>query len=134
MRRSGPPVGHFSPETNKTPWCWIECQIGLLAGLGCCAGTDWHLSRFLTFLQGGFWMKDPAPEPAPEPTLNSCVGPFLTSTCLPYVRTTRRDVRGEAMNILVTGGSGLIGSAMMPLLTAAGHRIVSLRRTSSGTG
>lgn len=36
------------------------------------------------------------------------------------------------MNVLLTGASGLIGSALRPSLTAAGHRITSLVRTRTG--
>ena len=32
------------------------------------------------------------------------------------------------MNILITGATGLVGSALTPLLTAKGHRIVALQR------
>lgn len=38
------------------------------------------------------------------------------------------------MNILVTGSSGLVGSALIPALTAEGHRVSRLVRTKSNLG
>jgi uncharacterized protein (TIGR01777 family) len=38
------------------------------------------------------------------------------------------------MKILVTGSSGLIGSALVPFLTARGHAVVRLVRTEAGRG
>jgi len=38
------------------------------------------------------------------------------------------------MNILVTGASGLLGTALNDALTAAGHRVLPLRRRQPGTG
>jgi uncharacterized protein (TIGR01777 family) len=35
---------------------------------------------------------------------------------------------GETLNILVSGASGLLGSALIPFLTARGHRVVTLVR------
>jgi hypothetical protein len=44
-------------------------------------------------------------------------------------------IRGGRMNILVTGASGLVGSALVPFLTAGGHTVVKLtRQPSSGGG
>jgi Predicted nucleoside-diphosphate sugar epimerase len=36
------------------------------------------------------------------------------------------------MNILITGSTGLIGSALIPLLTTNGHTITRLTRSKSG--
>jgi uncharacterized protein (TIGR01777 family) len=42
---------------------------------------------------------------------------------------TARDKQGtRAMNILVTGSTGLVGSAVVPFLTTGGHRVVRLVR------
>ena len=38
------------------------------------------------------------------------------------------------MHVLVTGASGLIGSALVPLLTAEGHRVTRLVRTTPAPG
>lgn len=38
------------------------------------------------------------------------------------------------MKVLVTGGRGLLGSATVAALTAAGHDVTVLQRTASGTG
>ncbi|MCS6884620.1 MAG: TIGR01777 family oxidoreductase [Acidobacteriota bacterium] len=53
-------------------------------------------------------------------------------------RITREDIEtirrygDKKMKILVSGSSGLIGSSLLPMLTAAGHRVISLvRRTPS---
>jgi len=37
------------------------------------------------------------------------------------------------MNVLVSGASGLIGSSLVPMLTAGGHRVVELRRGPATT-
>lgn len=42
--------------------------------------------------------------------------------------------KGQAMNILVTGASGLIGSALVPFLTTGGHTVTRLVRTPSSAG
>jgi uncharacterized protein len=41
---------------------------------------------------------------------------------------------GVSMNILVTGASGLIGSALVPFLTAGGHRVTRLVRSHPRPG
>lgn len=38
------------------------------------------------------------------------------------------------MNILISGASGLLGSALVPFLTTGGHRIISLVRREPGPG
>ncbi len=38
------------------------------------------------------------------------------------------------LNVLVSGASGLVGSALLPLLTTGGHRVTRLVRTSSDQG
>jgi uncharacterized protein len=38
------------------------------------------------------------------------------------------------VNILVTGASGLVGKALLPLLSAEGHRVLPLRRASGRQG
>lgn len=45
-----------------------------------------------------------------------------------------RGAAGEAMRIAVTGSSGLVGSALVPFLTAGGHEVVRLARASTGGG
>jgi len=46
----------------------------------------------------------------------------------------RRGRGGTAMNILVTGSSGLIGSSLVPFLTAGGHRVTRLVRSQPKPG
>jgi hypothetical protein len=38
------------------------------------------------------------------------------------------------MNVLITGSSGLVGSALAPLLTSGGHRVIRLVRSEAGAG
>jgi uncharacterized protein (TIGR01777 family) len=38
------------------------------------------------------------------------------------------------MKVLVTGSTGLVGSALVPLLTSQGHEVVRLTRTPNGSG
>jgi uncharacterized protein len=54
-------------------------------------------------------------------------------------RTTARDLADHVssvpqapLNILVSGAGGVIGSALIPYLTTAGHRVVRLVRTGAG--
>jgi uncharacterized protein (TIGR01777 family) len=56
-------------------------------------------------------------------------------------RTTVQDLAahrgrrgGTAMNILVTGSSGLIGSALLPFLTTGGHQVTRLVRSQPRAG
>ena len=54
-----------------------------------------------------------------------------------WYRVTAGDLRfherygGEAMNVLITGSNGLIGSALMPFLGGGGHQVRRLLRTES---
>jgi uncharacterized protein (TIGR01777 family) len=45
----------------------------------------------------------------------------------------RQNRGAETMKVLVTGASGLVGSALLPLLTTGGHTAVGLARKGSGT-
>jgi uncharacterized protein (TIGR01777 family) len=77
--------------------------------------------------------------------LEGLLGPLLR----PYVdrelarlftyrhEVTRRDTgtlvaKDKVMKVLITGASGVIGSALAPLLSTAGHQVVGLGRGSSG--
>ncbi|MGE5848529.1 MAG: TIGR01777 family oxidoreductase [Candidatus Methylomirabilota bacterium] len=48
------------------------------------------------------------------------------------IETHVRAGKGEAMQVAVSGSSGLVGSALLPFLTAGGHRISRLVRKAAG--
>ena len=55
-------------------------------------------------------------------------------TTVDDVTTHRHSQGGLPMKILVTGSSGLIGSALVPFLTTGGHRVTRLVRSQPGPG
>jgi len=50
------------------------------------------------------------------------------------IETHARAGRGEAMQIAISGSSGLVGLALVPFLTAGGHRVTRLVRKAAGVG
>jgi uncharacterized protein (TIGR01777 family) len=52
---------------------------------------------------------------------------WVTCTDLQAMSTSRRD--GQVMNVLISGASGLVGSSLVPFLTAGGHRMRRLGRS-----
>ncbi len=81
-----------------------------------------------------------------HPLTSSFIGPMISKKLKRIFKyrhtTTRSDIHLHQQykdqprkNILISGASGLIGSALVPFLTTGGHNVISLvrRRSSSGS-
>ena len=99
-----------------------------------------HLHRFEPADPGGCYLKDHIEYVLPLGLLGKLFGGRFVRRKLERMfdyrhRVTAQDMAahracggGKPLNILVTGSSGLIGSALVPFLTTGGHRVVRLVR------
>ncbi len=102
-----------------------------------------HLHRFMAEGPDAFQMEDVIDYAPPGGPLGRRVfGPMINArlerlfryrhTILAHDLAVHRRYPGPPLRILVTGARGLIGSALIPFLSAAGHSVVSLARTEAG--
>jgi uncharacterized protein (TIGR01777 family) len=103
-----------------------------------------HTHRFTPDGEGAFWMEDTIDYELPIGALGRIIAGPTVAAKLARAFHYRHEVlthdllvhqasRGdEPLNILVTGTSGLIGSAVVPFLTAGGHTVVKLSRQRAG--
>ena len=100
-----------------------------------------HTHRFNPDGSDAFWMEDRIDYALPFGRLGYVLARGTVAAKLARIFRYRHDVlvhdlavhqtfRGEPMNILVSGASGLVGSALVPFLTAGGHTVVKLTRQS----
>jgi uncharacterized protein (TIGR01777 family) len=104
-----------------------------------------HTHAFHGTTDGTSYLEDRISYRLPLGKLGACVAEKVVERKLERMfryrhETTIRDLelhrhyRGaEAMKVLVTGASGLIGSALLPLLTTGGHTAVGLVRKGSAS-
>jgi uncharacterized protein len=100
-----------------------------------------HTHRFAPDGAGGSFLEDEIEYALPfgllsEPVFGPLVDRKLARTFIYRHTITRDDLRVHAqargappLNILVSGATGLIGSALVPFLTTGGHRVVRLARS-----
>lgn len=98
-----------------------------------------HTHRFTPDGTDSFWMEDRIDYALPLGVLGRIVAGQAIAAKLARVFRYRHEVlshdlavhqrfHGQPMSILVTGASGLVGSALVPFLTTGGHSIVKLAR------
>lgn len=98
-----------------------------------------HTHRFIPYAANAFCMEDRIDYALPLGMLGRLVAQPTVAARLARIFRYRHEVlahdlavhqsyRGEAMNILVSGASGLVGSALVPFFTTGGHAVVKLAR------
>jgi len=104
-----------------------------------------HTHRFTPDGDDAFWMEDSIDYAPPLGALGQLVTRRAIAAKLARLFRYRHEVlahdlavhqtcRGNPMNILVTGASGLVGSALVPFLTTGGHTVVKLARQPTRGG
>jgi len=140
-------------EIGVGPLClrWVARHEGYVEGRQFCDVQEsgpfraWrHTHRFEPDGVEAFWMEDQVDYALPLGGLGRLLGGRATHTKLERMFRHRHEQlahdlavhqtwNGPPMNVLVTGASGLIGSALTPFLTTGGHRGVPLKRASATT-
>ena len=104
-----------------------------------------HTHRFTSDGEDAFWMEDSIDYAPPLGALGRIVaGPDIAAKlarlfryrhqALAHDLAVHHTYRGRRMNILISGASGLVGSALVPFLTTGGHSVVKLARQPAQGG
>lgn len=98
-----------------------------------------HTHRFIPDPPDGFWMEDSIDFQPPLGILGKTFGgPHITArlarmfryrhAILAHDLAVHRRHPGPPLNVLISGATGLVGSALRSFLTAGGHRVIPLQR------